>query len=67
MQPTRRAVVRMIERAVRAAVAALGLAAAVSASAQIPFTNLNPRPDQQGPPANRAFALQNPLAPKGVN
>ena len=58
---------RMIERAVRAAVAALGLAAAVSASAQIPFTNLNPRPDQQGPPANRAFALQNPLAPKGVN
>src|SRR5512137_3088654 len=67
MQSRRRAVVRMIERAVRAAFAVLGLVAAATAGAQIPFTNLNPGPDTQGAPANRAFALQNINGPKGSN
>jgi FtsP/CotA-like multicopper oxidase with cupredoxin domain len=43
------------------------LAWASAASAQIPFTNVNPAPDTQGVPANRAFPLQNLQGPKGTN
>ena len=57
-----------IQKAIAVAAAVGGLAWASSASAQIPFTNLNPITDPlQGIPANRAFALQNLLGPKGVN
>src|SRR5512137_2027168 len=63
----RRRAVRKIQRAIVAVAAAGGLAWASAASAQIPFTNLNPGPDTQGAPANRAFALQNINGPKGSN
>jgi hypothetical protein len=59
----------LIRKAVRMAVAAIGIVASATAVAQttIPFTNLNPGPDTQGAPASRASALQNVNGPKGTN
>jgi spore coat protein A len=54
--------VRMIERAVRTAIAVLGLAAAVGASAQLPASPVPPAL-QSG--TNNYFQIQNPLGPKG--
>ncbi len=57
-----------IQRSILAIAAAGGLAWASMASAQIPYnTAVNPGPDLQGAPYNRASPLQNAAGPKGNN